>query len=88
MVTAEQLKDKWWRWNNLYHVIDDAGHDVVFRMNNVQKDVLRDMWYRNVVLKSRKHGLSTLISILALDTALFQSNQDCQTISDTISFAG
>ena len=86
-ITAGQLKDMRWRLSNLYHVINRSGHDELFPPNEIQSDILNRMWYRNIVLKSRKRGTSTLIALLALDTALFQKNQNCQMINDTMNHA-
>jgi hypothetical protein len=83
-ITPEQLLDQRWRLSNLYHIISDSGHDVLFQMNNVQGQFIEDMWYRNVILKSRKHGITTLVAVMGLDRALWEGNQDCQFISDTM----
>lgn len=84
VITPEQFKNAAWRLSNLYHVINADGRDVLFQPNEVQRPVLRDMWFRNVILKSRKRGLSTLIGVLALDTAMSEANSNCQMISDTM----
>jgi hypothetical protein len=73
----ELLKDRWWRLNHLYTIVDKNGDVVRFRPNTVQILFLEAFHNRNIVLKSRQHGLTTLAAILALDTALFRSNTTC-----------
>lgn len=72
--TAEQLSDQRWRMNNLYFIVNKQGQRVRFRMNSVQRRMFDEMHYRNVVPKSRQHGVTTFWCIYALDTALFNSN--------------
>jgi hypothetical protein len=71
------LSDRTWRLNNLYWIVDKNGDEVKFHPNTVQLLFLAGFHNRNIVLKSRQHGLTTLASILALDTALFRSNTTC-----------
>ena len=68
------LADQRWRLNNLYNILDEDGDNVIFKLRPAQKAFLDAMWYRNVILKSRQHGFSTLIDILLLDWALFIPN--------------
>ena len=76
-ITTDHLQDQWWRLNNLYYIIDKNGKKVLFRPNAVQKRMFDNLWYRNVVLKSRRHGITTFSCILMLDTSLFNDNQRC-----------
>lgn len=71
------LSDRLWRLNNLYWITDKKGRVVRFQLNTVQEELLDDLWHRNIVLKSRQHGITTFACILALDTALFRSNVNC-----------
>lgn len=73
-----------WRLNNLYRVEDKAGRVVRFVMNDAQERYYRDRWYLNVILKARQLGFSTFISMLYLDTALFNPNTHCGIIDATI----
>lgn len=86
-LTIANLNNVKWRMKNLYRIIDDSGKDILFVPRPVQLMVFERMWYRNVVLKSRKHGVTTLIDLMALDTALFQKNQKVQIISETMTGA-
>jgi len=67
----EQYSDPLWRLNNLYTCVTDAGKEIPFRMNDAQLKFYKDLWYFNLVLKSRQLGFTTLIDIMGLDSALF-----------------
>lgn len=84
------LADPAWRLANLYHIlvktrVPKAGEDpssvpgkkMLFKMNGAQRRFLDRMWHRNVVLKARQVGITTLICILWLDHALFVPDQRC-----------
>ncbi len=71
-----RVRDPMWRLCNLYKIItkgddDDEGLVVTFRPNRVQRRILAKLHTRNVILKARQLGCTTLITILWLDTALF-----------------
>lgn len=74
---APMLDDPMWRLNNLYKIIvkspDDSGDGLVmpFRPNPIQRSVLARLHTRNIILKARQLGMTTLIALLWLDTALF-----------------
>jgi hypothetical protein len=82
------LGPKWasleWRLDNLYWIVNKAGKRVRFRMNDDQRAFVRALHTRNVVVKSRQRGFSTLMQILQLDQALFVENHNGVTISDTL----
>ena len=63
-----------WRLNNLYHIIDEQGQSVLFKMRPAQKEFFDDMWYYNIVLKARQLGFTTLIDLIGLDMVLFKKN--------------
>lgn len=71
---AEKLKDRRWRLDNLYWIVNEKGEEVLFRLNFVQKLLFHALWYFNVILKSRQHGVTTFFAILYLDICLFNSN--------------
>lgn len=75
------LRDRWWRLNNLYWIIDEKAQKVLFRLNNVQKNLYNSLWYLNIILKSRQHGVTTFFCIYQLDVALFNSNVRCGIIA-------
>lgn len=71
------LSDRNWRLRNLYYIKDKDGETVLFNPNPVQQRFLDRMHNRNIDLKSRQHGFTTLGAILGLDTALFRSGTEC-----------
>jgi hypothetical protein len=87
--TADELKaclaDPMWRVcsGQLYKIMvkDDSmseGTKVMpFRPNRAQKRFIRRLWFRNLILKARQLGFTTLVAILWLDHALFNPNQRC-----------
>ena len=72
-----------WRLNNLYRITDENGREVIFRMREAQLDFYRRMWRRNVVLKARQLGFTTLIDLIGLDMALWTPNCTCVIIAET-----
>lgn len=78
-MTAEELRqllnDPVLRLNTLYWIITkgDNDEDLVVRFvpNVVQRQLMGQLWHRNLVLKARQRGITTLIAIMWLDTALF-----------------
>jgi hypothetical protein len=69
------LEDPDRRISYLYKIISKGDGDeelvVPFFPNSVQKQLIYRLWNRNLVLKVRQRGITTLIAILWLDTALF-----------------
>lgn len=63
------------RLSRLYWIITkgDTDDELVVRFvpNVVQQRLVDRLWHRNLVLKARQRGITTLIAILWLDTALF-----------------
>lgn len=81
-----QWADPHWRLNHLYHVIDDDGKDVAFRMRPEQEELYANLWHMNVVLKARQLGFTTFIDLLALDQCVWNQNFTaaivCHTLDD------
>jgi hypothetical protein len=79
--------DEWsnpvWRLHNLYWITDKSNQVVKFRPNAEQTQFLEDLHYRNVILKARQLGFSTLIQLMFLDSAVFTSNVRAGVIADT-----
>ena len=87
---AEQLeanlKDPLWRLSNLYKIIvkvneNDEGKVILFKPNRAQRRFIKRMWHRNIILKARQLGFSTLVALLWLDYALFNENARCGIIA-------
>ena len=87
---ARCLADPEWRLFSgaLYKIMikgdgDDAEDAQImpFRPNRAQKRFIRRLWHRNLILKARQLGFTTLICLLWLDHALFNANQRCGIIA-------
>lgn len=52
-----------------------------FQPNRAQRRFVRRLWHRNLILKARQLGFTTLIAIMWLDHALFNANQRCGIIA-------
>lgn len=74
------LDDPMWRLSNLYKIVtkgddeDDEGLVVTFKPNAAQKRLIARLHNRNVILKARQLGFTTLTCMLWLDTALFSKD--------------
>jgi hypothetical protein len=66
------LKDQKWRLNNLYHIKNEDGKDMLFNTNWVQEFLMDNLWFCNIVLKARQLGVTTFFCILFLDDVLFR----------------
>lgn len=75
------LQDPDWRIRNLYYVTDKDGREVLFQPWPEQEKLLRDLWYRNIILKARQRGFSTLIQLVMLDCCLFNQNTQAAVIA-------
>lgn len=78
---GECIKDPIWRLENLYWVLNEDGEAIKFKLRRAQKRFLRRMWHRNIILKARQLGFTTLIQILILDSMLFRPNVRCGVIA-------
>lgn len=83
---AKNMADPMWRLNNLYKIIikgdgDEEGFVVQFKMNRAQLRFATRLHNRNIILKARQLGFTTLIAIVWLDHALFNANSRCGIIA-------
>ncbi len=78
---GECIKDPIWRLENLYWVMNEDGEAVRFKLRRAQKRFLKRMWHRNVILKARQLGFTTMIQILIIDSMLFRPNVRCGVIA-------
>lgn len=81
----KNLAEPIWRLSNLYWILTkgDDGQDsiVKFVPNETQLEIISRLWHRNIVLKARQLGVTTLICLIWLDHALFNANQRCGVIA-------
>lgn len=82
------LNDPMWRVcsGQLYKIViksneGDEGKVLPFKPNRAQRRFMARLWHRNIILKARQLGFTTLICILWLDHALFNANQTCGIIA-------
>lgn len=83
---ARRLADPMWRISNLYKIIikGDGGEEglvIQFKPNRAQKRFIARLHHRNIILKARQLGFTTLIAIVWLDHALFNANSRCGIIA-------
>jgi hypothetical protein len=83
-----KLSDPMWRICSgaLYKIIvkgdgDDDGLVLPFKPNRAQRRFIARLHHRNIILKARQLGFTTLICIVWLDHALFNSNSRCGIIA-------
>jgi hypothetical protein len=88
MSEGDQFKDPVWRLHNLYWITDKAGKVVRFRPNAEQAEFLENLHYRNIILKARQLGFSTLIQLVELDAVVFNSNIRAGVIAHTLDDVG
>lgn len=91
----DKLLNPVWRLNNIYQIRTKIegkeGKDVIFEPNRVQKQIFQAIengWKRIIVLKPRKLGVTTAISLYMLDKTLYYKNQICRTIAHRRETAG
>jgi hypothetical protein len=83
---AKNLADPMWRISHLYKILikGDKGEDelvIQFKPNRAQRRFISRLHYRNVILKARQLGFTTLIAIVWMDHALFNPNTRCGIIA-------
>jgi hypothetical protein len=76
-----RLDDPAWRIRNLYWITDKDGREVKFTPWPEQEKLLTNLWFRNIILKARQRGFSTLIQLVILDTCLFHPNVNASVIA-------
>ena len=64
-----------------FYVIDKDSQDVQFKLNKAQERFLEDMTGRDLILKARQLGFSTLILAIFTYDFLFRENSTSMSIS-------
>jgi len=75
------LHDKLWRLEHLYVINTKSEGKRVFKLSRAQRHFLENMRHRNIILKSRQLGFSTLITLWILDEVLFSTNKEALAIA-------
>ncbi len=78
-----RILDRAWRLENLYYVVNEDGQLVKFKLREAQKWLLKNMHWKNVILKARQLGFTTFICLFLLDYALFNRNKNIGIIAHT-----
>ena len=71
---AERLFERDWRLDHLYSVQDQHGNETLFVRNAAQRNLTAAEHLRNIIVKARQLGFSTLIEIELLDYCMFRTN--------------
>lgn len=77
------FKDKLYRLNHLYYIQNEKGEKVKFCLRENQEKFLSEMHSRNIILKARQLGFSTLIDLWMLDECIFNSHTQAAIIAQT-----
>lgn len=75
------LANKMWRLENLYIINTKSKGKQIFKLTRAQKHFLENIRNRNIILKSRQLGFSTLITLWILDETLFKPNKEALAIA-------
>jgi hypothetical protein len=74
MYTRENLKDRRFRLNNFYKIVDKQGNKVTFTENPIQRVINDDPALRKYILKSRQKGVTTNCLIEHFDGTIWKPN--------------
>lgn len=85
----KNMQSTWWRLNHLYYILDDRGNKILFEpaKRPAQTFLFHNLHSRNIIVKSRQHGITTFFCILYLDIILFTPNIHAGIIADTANHA-
>lgn len=81
--TIAKLKDRNWRLAHLYRISDKNGKDIRFKPTKEQLDFNYHHHNRNIILKARQLGFTTLVCVTMLDAAIFEGKK-CALIAHTL----
>lgn len=79
--SLDNFKDPIWRLSNLYYIVDKHGQRVLFKPNEAQKDFLQTCSKRDLILKARQLGFTTLMSLVGLDECLWNNDWNAAIIA-------
>jgi hypothetical protein len=90
----DHLSDPWWRLTSgvLYRIMaksaddsdeDSPGLETAFVPNSMQLALLNNLHNRNIILKARQLGMTSVIALMALDTAMFNADQQVVIVAHT-----
>jgi hypothetical protein len=79
----EQFSEPLWRLSNLYYIVDKMGRECKFVPNEQQYDFLTSIHGKDIILKARQLGFTTLAAIVSLDECLWTTNWSAAIIAHT-----
>src|SRR3990167_40867 len=82
-----RLGSKEWRIEHFYKIKNKQKQLVTFKKNKAQRDFDKNKHSRNIILKSRQLGFTTLEAMDMLDDTLFTRNMDCLFIAQDLDTA-
>jgi hypothetical protein len=80
----KHLGDVLWRLENLYYIKDKFGQKVLFKLNKAQRKFIHERHGRDLILKVRQLGFTTLECIYKLDKVIFNSYIDSGIVAHTV----
>lgn len=80
----ETIGNKLWRLNNLYYIRNKDGAIVKLKLNSEQEHYITHRHHRNVNLKARQLGFTTIAVIDGLDDCLWTGNFEAGIIADDL----
>lgn len=80
----KRLLSKDWRMRNLYAIQDRDGNTIRFIPNPFQEHFLKNRHSREIILKARQLGSSTVNALDVLDDALFTKNLKAAIVADKL----
>ena len=83
VINNNQFADPMWRLHNLYYIVDKMGRIVKFEPNVQQLEYMNSIHGRDIILKARQLGFSTLACIISLDEAIWTPNYSAAIIAHT-----
>ena len=86
-IDPKQFLDPVWRISNLYEIIDKDGHRVPFRPTGVQLAFLEELHGRDIILKARQMGFTTLMGVVGTDECVFNPDWSCAIVAHRLADA-
>tara|TARA_R110000822_G_C15336083_1_gene495262 strand:+ start:606 stop:2186 length:1581 start_codon:yes stop_codon:yes gene_type:complete len=84
---GEGFRDPVWRICNLYKIVDKQGREIAFTPTPEQLYLIQNMTERNLILKARQLGMTTVCCLIYLDDCLFHDNTRATIIAHKVSDA-
>ena len=86
---AQNCHDPVWRlssgmyWIKVKDTVENPSGMMPFKHNRTQRRFLKNIHYRNIILKARQLGFTTLTCLLWLDYALHNDNVNCGIVAQS-----